>query len=371
MCRNIQAQAHRGGIQFTAGDGRDGDREMLDVMRRGRRHGELTVATIARLAGVSPPVVSRVLNGRSGVAQDTRRRIEELLREHGYRRPAVGAPLRGVEVVFHHLESHVAIEILRGVEEVVESHDLLVGFTDLHVDAAKSRSWIERLLAHRPVGAIVVHPDLVPEQRAQLDTSGIPLVALDPTGQPLADTPSVAATNWSGAVAATRHLLELGHRRIGVLGGPPGYLCARERLEACRAAMETAGVPVDPRLVRTGRFDFADGVALGRELLGAPDRPTAILCGNDLQALGVYLAARQVGLRIPHDLSVVGFDGIETTLWCDPPLTTVRQPFREMGAAAASLLLSLVAGKTPPQTRMELSTTLVIRESTAPPPAPA
>jgi LacI family xylobiose transport system transcriptional regulator len=345
------------------------DTESGSTVRRGRRRGELTVATIAQLAGVSPPVVSRVLNGRSGVAHDTRRRVEQLLRERGYRRPAMVAPSPGVELVFHHLESHLAIEIMRGVEEVVQDHDLQVGFTDLQVSTANGRSWTERLLARRPVGVITVHPEMDPEQHAQLAASAIPVVALDPTGQQPSSIPSVAATNWSGAVAATHHLLGLGHRRIAVIGGPPDQLCARERLEACRAAMETAGVPVDPRFVRTGRFFFEDGLALGRELLSLSYPPTAVLCGNDLQALGVCAAAHQIGLRIPRDISVVGFDDIDPAVWCDPPLTTVRQPFREMGAAAASLLLTLIEGQTPGQTRIELSTTLLVRESTAPPPA--
>jgi LacI family xylobiose transport system transcriptional regulator len=335
--------------------------------RRGRRRGELTVAAVARLAGVSKPTVSRVLNGRPGVARDTRRRVEEVLREHGYRRPAAILPSPGVEVVFYGLHSHLAIELMRGVQDVVSEQDLGVGFTDVLASPARSRSWADQLLARRPVGVITAHSYFTAEQHAQLATSGIPLVAVDPTGQPSDTVPSVAATNWSGAVAATRHLLELGHRRIGVIGGPRKSLCARERLEACRAAMETAGVTLEPRFVRTGRFWFEDGLALGGELLALPDRPTAVLCGNDLQALGVYEAARQAGLRIPHELSVVGFDGVTTTLWCGPPMTTVCQPFREIGAAAASLLLQLIAGERPAQTRIELPTALVIRGSTAPP----
>ncbi len=129
-------------------------------------------------------------------------------------------------------------------------------------------------------------------------------------------------------------------------------------------------MPLDPRLVRTGRFWFDDGLALGGELLGLPDRPTAVLCGNDLQALGVYEAARQAGIRIPQDLSVIGFDGTTTALWCGPPMTTVCQPFREIGAAAARLLLALIAGEQPTQTRIELPTTLVVRASTARPSLP-
>jgi LacI family xylobiose transport system transcriptional regulator len=341
--------------------------DVSSPVRRGRRRGELTVAAIARLAGVSAPTVSRVLNGRSGVAAETRRRVERLLREHSYRRPPAVAASPGVEVIFYHLHSYLAIEIMRGVQQVVGDHDLSVGFTDVSDCAGKERSLVDQLLARRPVGVIAVHPDFAVDEREQLAASGIHLVAVDPTGQPEPETPSVGATNWSGAVAATRHLLGLGHRRVAVIGGPREQLCAWERLEACRAAMETAGVPVDQQLIRTGRFFFEDGVALGRDLLSLPEPPTAVLCGNDLQALGVYEAARQLRLRVPDDLSVVGFDGIDSTYWCGPPLTTVEQPFREMGAVAATLLLALVAGQTPEQTRIELPTRLAIRASTAPP----
>jgi LacI family transcriptional regulator, xylobiose transport system transcriptional regulator len=332
-----------------------------------RRRGELTVATIAQLAGVSPPTVSRVLNGRAGVAVDTRRRVEELLREHGYQRPGVGPPSPTVEVVFYELESHLAIQIMQGVQEVVRGHDLGVGFTDVRACASGGRSWTEQLLSRRPVGVIATYTHFTVEHHARLATSAIPLVALDPTGQPRHPTPSVGAANWSGSVAATGHLLDLGHRRIGVISGPRNYLCAIERLEACRAALETAGAPLDPRLLRTGLFAFQDGLKLGLELLRQPDPPTAIMCGDDLQALGVYEAARQADLRVPRDLSVVGFDNIESAQWSGPPLTTVRQPFREMGAAAAELLLSLAAGQNASADRIELPTTLVVRSSTAPP----
>jgi LacI family transcriptional regulator, xylobiose transport system transcriptional regulator len=348
----------------------DGDAAAIPgsgAARRGRVRGELTVATIARLAGVSAPTVSRVLNGRSDVAADTRRRVEQLLREHGYRRPGAILPTPGIEVVFYGLESNLAIGMMRGVQEVVTDHDLGVGFTEVLAGPSADRSWCERLLARRPTGVIIVHSLFTAEQHAQLAASAIPLVAADPNGQPRHPLPSVGAANWGGAVAATRHVLDLGHRRIGVIGGPGGSLYARERLEACRAALDISGVPLEARLVRTGDFSFEAGLALGRELLSLPDRPTAVLCGNDLQALGVYEAARQSGLRIPQDLSVVGFDGIDAGTWCGPPLTTVRQPFRDIGAAAAKLLLALVAGRAPTQTRIELPTTLVVRASTAPP----
>jgi LacI family xylobiose transport system transcriptional regulator len=339
-----------------------------EIERRGRRRGEMTVATIARLAGVSAPTVSKVLNGRSGVAAATRRRVEALLREHGYRRPEfAGTTASTVEVVFHALEGHMAIEIMRGVELVAREHELAVGFTEIQGRLAEGRSWTEQILARRPAGVIAVYSELTPDQQALLGASGIPLVALDPTGEPLHSTPSVGATNWSGGLTATRHLLVLGHRRIAVISGPESFLCARARVDGYEAAMAAAGVAVDPALVRSGRFVFEDGLAQGRELLARRPRPTAVVCGNDLQAMGVYEAARERGIRIPEQLSVVGFDDIEYARWCGPPLTTVRQPLVEMGSAATELVLALAAGEQPAQVRIELATTLVERASTARP----
>nr|MDT0660501.1 substrate-binding domain-containing protein [Micromonospora sp. DSM 115978] len=335
--------------------------------RRGRRREEPTMAAIARLAGVSAPTVSRVLNGRSGVASETRRQVEALLREHGYRRPSALEPAPSVEVVFYGLESHLAVAIMQGVESVAQHRELAVGFTDVRGRGAGGRPWAEQLLARRPIGVIAVHSYFTPEEHALLTASRIPLVALDPSGMPPDTVPSVGATNWNGGVAAAWHVLELGHRRIAVLGGPANSLIARARLEACRAALDAEGIRLEDRFVRTGRFYFEDGLAFGRDLLATDDPPTAVICGNDLQALGVYEAARRAGRTIPDDLSVVGFDDIVCTRWSGPPMTTVRQPFEEMGAAATRLVLTLADGEQPGQTRVELPTTLVVRDSTAPP----
>jgi DNA-binding LacI/PurR family transcriptional regulator len=337
------------------------------AVRPGRRRGEATVATIARLAGVSPPTVSKVLNGRSGVAEDTRQRVEALLREHGYRRPDAVIPSAVLEVVFHALEGHAAVAIMRGVEEVARTRELAVGFSELSGRNTDRRGWVEQVLARRPTGVIGVYASFSPREQAKFAAAGIPLVALDPTGEPLHTTPSVGAANWSGGLAAARHLIELGHRRIAVIGGPVSYLCSRARLDGFHAAMDEAGIPVDPALVRHGRFMFDDGLAHGLALLKFHEPPTAIVCGDDLQAMGVYEAARQLGVRIPDELSVVGFDDIDYAQWMGPPLTTVRQPLAKMGATAAELVLMLADGEEPTQTRVELATSLIVRGSSAPP----
>jgi LacI family xylobiose transport system transcriptional regulator len=328
-----------------------------------------TIATVAEEAGVSVPTVSKVINGRSDVAPATRRRVEAAIRKHGYqrtRRPARRAQL--LEVIFHELESEWALEIVRGVERVAGRHQLAVVLTEMQGRRTPGRGWIEGALARRPMGVIAVFSDLSEPMREQLRSRGIPFAVVDPTGEPLHDTPSIGATNWNGGLTATRHLLSLGHRRIAVIGGPADILCSRARVDGFRAAMDEARVAIDPTLISHGDFQVDEGIATGRALLARPDRPSAIITGNDLQALGVYQAAREARLHIPEDLSVIGFDDLPIARWVSPPLTTIRQPLIEMAEAAAELVLDMARGEEPPQMRVELATDLVIRESTAPPP---
>jgi LacI family transcriptional regulator len=335
---------------------------------RGRPNRGTTIAFIAEQTGVSVPTVSKVINGRSDVSSETRSRVEAAIVEHGYQRtPRSVARSSLIEVIFHELESEWALEIVRGVEQVAVRHHLAVVLTEMQGRRTPGRGWIEGVLARRPTGVIAVFSDLSVTMREQLRTRGIPFVILDPTGEPLHDTPSIGATNWNGGLTATRHLLGLGHRRIAVIGGPAGILCSRARMDGFRAAMDEAGVPIDPTLVSHGAFQVEEGIATGRALLARPDRPTAIITGNDLQALGVYQAAREARLHIPEDLSVVGFDDLPVAQWVGPPLTTIRQPLAEMAASAARLVLSLARGEEPGQPRVELATELVVRESTAPP----
>lgn len=330
-----------------------------------------TLAEIARQAGVSAPTVSKVLNGRADVAPATRTRVEELLREYGYRRrraEATRSPL--VDLVFHELESAWAMEVIRGVENVARQEGLSVVLSESAGRLTPGRTWADQVAARRPHGVVLVLSGLDESQRALLHSRSIPFVVMDPAGDPGDDVPSIGATNWQGGLAATRHLIELGHRRIGAISGPSRMMCSRARVDGYRAALETAGLPVAPDLIKAGDFHHETGYRLGLELLRRPDRPTAVFAGNDLQALGLYEAARELGLRVPEDLSVVGFDDLPVARWVGPPLTTVRQPLMEMAEAAARLVLDLGRQDGGPSaaTRVELATSLVVRSSTGAPP---
>lgn len=331
----------------------------------------ITMTSIAREAGVSVPTVSRVLNGRSDVAPHTRERVEELLRRHGYRRRAnrPQGPASLVDLVFHDLDSPWAVEIIRGVEEVAHSACVGTVLSAIHRRPAAASRWLDNVRARSTDGVILVTSDAGSPLVSDLRRLGVPAVVIDPSGSPAADVPTVGAANWSGALAATEHLIGLGHERIGFVAGPRNLVCSRSRLDAFRAGLEAAGLDMDRRLVAQGDFYHQSGYLGAATLLDLPRPPTAIFASSDQMALGAYKAVRERGLRVPQDVSVVGFDDLPEVRWSTPPLTTVRQPLTEMGALAARTLLRLTAGERIESLRFELATELVVRESSGPAPS--
>ncbi|MFC8846885.1 MULTISPECIES: LacI family DNA-binding transcriptional regulator [unclassified Micromonospora] len=330
-----------------------------------------TLAEIAQAAGVSIPTVSKVLNGRPDVAPATRHRVQTLLDARGYTargtaRPANRAGL--IDLVLRDLGSPWAMQIIDGVEELAYQAGFGVVVSAVHGRhrTRPDRRWTEQLAARRCNGVLLVLSDISPAQRGQLEELGIPAVIIDPAGQPPADIPSVGATNWAGGRAATEHLLDLGHRRIAVVGGPPTVPCSRARVDGYRAAMDAAGQRIPTGHVRTGDFLAPSGYRETHALLDLARPPTAIFACSDEMALGAYEALYERGLRVPDDMSVVGFDDLDAARWAVPPLTTVRQPLTEMAAMATRMLLSLANGEELASDRIELATPLVVRHSTRP-----
>lgn len=334
-----------------------------------RTSGRVTLSAVAAEAGVSLSTISKVLNGRADVAPGTRARIELLFEQYGYTRRAATQRSTLLEVVFHELESPWALEIIRGAEAVARERGMSIVLTesgDLHSPGSE---WIEGVLQRRPAGVVLVVSDLDPGHKTQLRSRGIPFAIVDPGGDPSPDVPSVGSANWSGGLAATRHLLELGHRRIAAITGPAELMCSMARLDGFRSAMHAAGVAVDPDLVEFGDFHVEGGRRIALRMLERDDRPTAIFAGSDLQALGVFDAARRLGLSVPRDVSVVGYDDLPLAEWSSPRLTTVHQPLREMAETAARLVLDPQDDGAP--ARLDLATALVVRDSTAPLASPA
>lgn len=336
-------------------------------MRDDEEMGRITLAQVAQKAGVSISTVSKVLNGRQDVAAPTRTKVERILETHAYRRTTRSsqeAPL--IEIVFHELDSIWALELIRGVENIAKANQASVVLTESGTRHSPDPDWIEGVLQRRPIGVVLVFSALPQAVKQQLRARSIPFVIIDPAGDPDPDVPSVGSANWAGGLAATRHLIELGHRRIGIITGPEDMLCSLARLDGYRSAMSMAGLATPPELIQFGDFHVEGGYDRAMEMLGLPERPTAVFAGSDLQALGVLEAARVNGLRVPHDLSVVGYDDVQVARWSSPALTTVHQPLRQMAEEAAQMLLRLRTEE-PSSTRLELATSLVVRKSTAPP----
>jgi len=325
---------------------------------------KVTLAQVAAAAGVSVPTVSKVVHGRADVAAGTRSRVEALLAEYHYAAPRRAGRPGLIDLVFTSELNAWSVEIISGAEKAAFAEGHRVAVSVLAGETAMEQ-WLARLSAGRADGVILVLTELSPAHRRQLAAMNVPAVIVDPVGQPDPRIPSVGAANWAGGLMATEHLIELGHRRIGTITGRPALLCSQARVDGYRAALGHSGIPVAGELVRTGDFHFEAALAAATQMLSLADPPTAIFAGNDVEAMGVYEAARLHRLRIPDDLSVVGFDDLPMSAWVSPPLTTVAQPLEQMAAVATRMVLETAADET--SHRVELATSLVIRSSTAAP----
>ena len=326
----------------------------------------MTIIDVARLAGVSVSTVSKVINDRYGVAPETYDKVMDIVSDLGYESSLVASSLRRnstnvIGILVPEFEPF-STELLKGISSAVEGtgYELLAYSGNLeHNQVGWERRSLSRLAGTLIDGAVIVAPT------ASVTDATIPVVAVDPhTGKTGPST--VEADNVGGARAATRHLIELGHRRIAHIRGRTDLVSAQLREQGYREALEAAGIPFDPELVRVGGYRAAETTDAARELLSRSDRPTAVFAANDLSAIRVLEIDRELGLRVPQDLSVVGFDNVPEAANAVPALTTVAQPLHQMGAEAVRLLLGLLAGGTT-EDHLLLPASLVVRASTSPP----
>ena len=338
----------------------------------------MTIREVAELAGVSVATASRALNGRGDVASDTRLAVQRVARAHGYETrsgaarahpgPGDGARWTGiVGVTMPYASPAFFANILGGAVEALAERDMRALVCPTGHQHRNEISLIEELVREETDGAVLVMPEESPEELRALKRQGFPFVVVDPLHELDEDIPVISTANTSGAHQATTHLLELGHRRIGVVTGPAGVLASQRRLMGYHAALVAAGVIPDAALEVEGDFLAGGGAAGAERLLDLPEAPTAILAFNDSMAVGTLQAARARGLRVPEDLSVVGFDDTIEAEIAYPPLTTVRQPLKELGSMAVNLLSRLLAGQWSEPLHVELATRLVIRSSAAAP----
>ena len=333
-----------------------------------------TIRDVASAAGVSIATVSRVLNGRRDVAPKTREAVLKAVAEFDFATNRNARALSGgrtglVGVTVPIVEAAYFSIILSGIAEALYEQDMRIVLCPTLHQHEREVTLLDRLMHGTTDGAVLTLPEETNKELKALKRQGLPFVVVDPR-IPLDDgIPAISAGHATGARAATEHLLSLGHRRIAAITGPPAWMASSERLDGFRSALAAAGVLPDSKLIVPSSFAIEGGIAAAGPLLDLADRPTAIFAFNDNLAIGVLQAARTRGLRVPEDLSIVGFDDSEHSAIVSPALTTVRQPLAEMGRMAVSLLMRLLENQSVETLRIELATRLVVRDSTGPPPA--
>ncbi|HET8913682.1 MAG TPA: LacI family DNA-binding transcriptional regulator [Ktedonobacteraceae bacterium] len=331
-----------------------------------------TMTQIAEEAGVSTTTVSKVLNQLPGVGAKTRARILELIEQHDYVQNHAARHLRKgqsglIDLAIMRLEGGYDLGIMRGIQDALEESGHRLVFFATNEDEATELLWLRRLLDQSTDGVLLLLPyERIGIAKTLLEHK-IPFVAIGDRNEPTTVFPTVGSTIWLGGYTATEYLISLGHRRIAIITGPLHLTTSRARLAGYREALERAGIAIDPALICEGNYLLGDGVQQAYALLDLPKPPTAIFAGNDAQAAGVYQALYQRNIRIPDAMSVIGFDDVASTAQMSPPLTTIHQPLAEMGKMAANMLLRLIAGQQLESNHVELSTSLVVRESCAAP----
>ncbi|MDX2643580.1 LacI family DNA-binding transcriptional regulator [Streptomyces sp. PA03-1a] len=332
-----------------------------------------TLSLVAETAGTSVPTVSKVLRGGTDVSAETRARVMEAVRAVGYTRRG-GAKIESVRdesglsnvltLVVTHFEGSWANLVIAGVgrEAATAGLDVVLTLAEPHSD------WVSRVLRRRSVGTIGTLVDPNSRQFNALFAAGVPVVLIDPMSTPPSGVASIGVANWDGGRMAAEHLLSLGHERMGVVAGHARHLFSRARVDGFRAAADIApgGATVS---VAYGGWNRVKAVAATHTLLDRHPGITGIFACSDPMALGIYDALNARGLRIPEDVSVIGFDDLPEAYCVSPGLTTIRQPSTELGAAAVKLLIELsrsVDGGIRRPARMELATELVLRASTGP-----
>lgn len=329
----------------------------------------ITMSEVAEIAQVSKMSVSRVLNNKPGVSEETRKRVLDALDELGYK-PNIftrvyNSPSKLIGLLIPDITSAYIGEILRGVSSAAEKlNQGLLLYTQGRTQPDERTHYYFSLLNTGLVdGVLMIVPRNYETIVQDLKKRELPYVIIDHHSN-VEDEPSVTATNRKGMLEATRYLVALAHRRIGFITGRKDIACSYERLQGYKDALAEVGIPFEPELVRDGDNQQRTGFHEARNLLQLKNPPTAIIASNDLMAFGVMDAARTAGLMIGRDISIIGFDDIYMASQSYPPLTTVRQPLAEMGEVALDTLLMLLEERKVLNLQRELPTELIVREST-------
>jgi LacI family transcriptional regulator len=328
---------------------------------------KVTIIDVAAQANVSYGTVSRVINNDVHVKQETRDRVLKTMQRLGYvanrqARILAGGSSNSIGVLVPDLGTGYIGEIIRGIDAELGLKDLDLILYTTHRTASKEANYVANLAKGMVDGLLLVLPRSPADFIGILTQRNFPFVLIDHQGIG-PDCPAVGATNWQGGFTATEYLIKLGHRRIGFITGWKDLGCAQDRLDGYRSALRTYHIPERPEFIYEGTFFQPDGFTGASTLLDLPDPPTAIFASNDVMAMGVMDAVRNKGLRVPDDVSVIGFDDIPQAALIRPALTTIGQPLEKMGRVATQMLLELLSQSQTKLGRIELPTELIIRES--------
>jgi LacI family transcriptional regulator len=330
---------------------------------------KITIDDIAKKIGVSKTTVSRVLNNRPYVDAVTKQKILDLIEKTGFtpQKSAINLSVGKTNIIgllVPSLSNPYSLTVIQGVAEKIAqgNYELMLYTTGL--SEANQKRFLNKISTKNVDGLIVLLPRDSNDLEKQLALSNLPIVLIDHRG---IDTHlhSISVTNEKGSYDATEHLLGLGHERIGFITGVMDFGCSRDRLEGYRVSLAKHGIPFTEEYVSEGDFTESSGYKAARKLLSLPNRPTAIFCSNDDMAIGAMRAAQEMGLRLPGELSLVGFDDTVRASMAYPPLTTIKQPLFKMGETAAVLVKRLIDGETVESVNIVLNTELIVRGSSA------
>jgi LacI family transcriptional regulator len=340
-------------------------------MKKQKSSSRVTIVQVAKEAGVSLGTVSRVINDDVHVADETRERVLAVAKELGYVANRQARGLKGrktntIGVLVPNLGSGYIGEIMRGIDHELEINQLdLMLFTTQRM-ADKETKYVANMMQGMVDGLLFLIPRSPSDYIGTLSDRNFPFVLID---NQVADEPCpyVGATNWQGAYKATEYLIELGHKRIAFITGSMDLNSATDRLEGYKSALRTHHIPVNPDLIYEGDYTQPSGYAGATTLLELQEIPTAVFASNDALAMGAMDAVRNRGLRVPEDISVMGFDDVPQSAMIRPALTTVRQPLEQMGRVATQMIIDILKNPEKETEQMRLPTELIVRDSAQPP----
>jgi len=328
-----------------------------------------TMRDVAKQAGVSITTVSHVINNSRAVSNGARQRVETAMRELGYKPNTLARSLRRqqthtIGMIVPDSANPFFAEIARGIEDASFEQNYNVVLCNTEGDLEKQISYTNVLIQNQVAGIVFVAAGVSTELVEDLQRRQVPLVVVDREVPDVA-VDTVLTDHYQGGRLATQHLVDLGHRRIACISAGSELSPSSDRVTGYQDVLRENGLAVDEQLIMRGDFQYKSGFEAAQQLLALTEPPTAVFASNDLMAVGCISAATQQGLRVPEDLSVVGFDDVRLASFTNPPLTTIAQPKREIGTLAVEMLLTRINDLTAPIRYERLDTELKVRRSTA------